>query len=63
MPGRTPAVAGDAGTGVGVPQNSMTHARKTLSVSRRPDRATGIRALYRTKEKAPGMSFEDYFCR
>ena len=46
MPGRTPAAAGAADTGVGAPHNSMTDARKALSVSRRPGRATGIRELY-----------------
>ena len=34
MPGRTPAAAGAADTGVGAPHNSMMHARKALSVSR-----------------------------
>lgn len=61
MPGRAPAEAGAADTGFGAPQNSMTHARKALSVSRWPDRATRIRALYRTQELAPGMSSKDHF--
>lgn len=46
MPGRTPAAAGDADAGVGAPNISMTHTRRTLSVIRWPDRVTGIRALY-----------------
>jgi hypothetical protein len=53
MPGTTPAAAGAADSGAGAPHNSMTNARKALSVSRWPDRATGIRALYRTKSDGP----------
>jgi hypothetical protein len=61
MPGRTPAAAGDADTGVGVPHNSMTNARKALSVSRWVDRAMGIGELYRIKAISPGVSAEDHF--
>ena len=61
MPGRTPAAAGAADAGVGAPHNSMTHARKALSVSRWRDRATGIRALYRIKANGRGASSEDHF--
>jgi hypothetical protein len=61
MPGRTPAAAGDADTGVGTPPNSMRHARKALSVSRWRDHATGIRALYRIKANGPGVSYEEHF--
>ena len=47
MPGITPPADGAADTGAGAPHSTMTHARTTLSISRWPDRETGIHALYR----------------